>query len=122
MKPGLVPGLLFWEASLQIRLGWQTVCAENLSAVAPAATVGADMITSRTGMRGGVGIILSASSIGTAMKSPPASAGNLDDVGVRRRERRERHRVGGTRSDQSAEEKSCSYQSIHKSFSIGSVG
>jgi hypothetical protein len=56
------------------------------------------------------------------MKSRPASAGNLDDVGVGRRERRERQRVGGTRTHQSAEEKSCSYQSIHESFSIGSVG
>ena len=117
-----MPGLLFWGSLASSQASWQAVRAENLSAVAPAATVGADMITSRTGMRGGVGIILSASSIGTAMKSPPASAGNLDDVGVRRRERRERQRVGDPRSHQSAEEKSCSYQSTHKSFSIGSVG
>jgi hypothetical protein len=56
------------------------------------------------------------------MKSRPASAGNLDDVGVRRRERRERQRVGGARTDQCAEEKSCSYQFIHESFSMGSIG
>jgi Family of unknown function (DUF5413) len=67
---------------------------QALASVADAAAAGADMEAARAGMCARVGEVRQTATIGAAMEAGAASAGDLDDISVRRGSSgRERHRL-----------------------------
>src|SRR5262245_58924641 len=85
-------------------------------AVGAAAAVGAEIPAARAGMQPGLRVVAAASAIGAAVPAGAASAGDFDDVGRRRGERRERHGArGATGCEQRAGEEASSEDSLHGS-------